>query len=135
MTEIFVDTSAWYPLADTSHPDHGRLADALRQQIDAGVRMVTTNLVLAESHVLILRRLGRRAALKFVEAVREPPNVIVYSGHDLEQRSQQEWLHRCRDHGFSLTDAVSFAVMTERSMEVALALDRHFQTAGFRTVP
>lgn len=135
MAELFVDTSAWYPIADLDHPDHGRLARALREQIDAGVRIVTTNLVLAESHALILRRIHRAAAPAFLAAVREPPNVVVFSTPELEAAAERDWLAAFEDQRFSLTDAVSFAVMTERGTDAALALDRHFRTAGFVAIP
>ena len=46
-----------------------------------------------------------------------------------------DWLERYDDQGFSYTDAVSFAVMTERGIRDALAMDRHFATAGFTLLP
>ncbi len=64
--ELFVDTSAWYPLAQRQHPDHTRLATALRERIAAGTRVVTTNLVLAETHALMLSRIGQGIALAFL---------------------------------------------------------------------
>src|SRR5690606_32797310 len=54
--EIFVDTSAWYPIVDRAHPDHQRMARALETCVHEGAGLVTTNLVLAESHALIMRR-------------------------------------------------------------------------------
>jgi predicted nucleic acid-binding protein len=44
-------------------------------------------------------------------------------------------LKRRLNQSFSLTDAVSFAVMAERGIKEALALDHHFSAAGFLTVP
>jgi predicted nucleic acid-binding protein len=46
-----------------------------------------------------------------------------------------EWLERFDDQDFSLTDAVSFAVMSSRGIAEAITLDRHFVVAGFRVVP
>lgn len=62
----FVDTSAWFPLADPKHPDHATLSAALRALIAKRRRVVTTNLVVAETHALVLRRAGRAASLAFV---------------------------------------------------------------------
>jgi len=50
-------------------------------------------------------------------------------------QAQREWLERFDDQDFSLTDAVSFAVMTKRGIREALALDRHFCVAGFSVLP
>ena len=35
---------------------------------------------------------------------------------------------------WSLTDCISFAVMTERGLADALTADHHFEQAGFRAV-
>lgn len=129
--ELFVDTSAWYPLVDRSHPDHGPLADRLRNRLEAGVTLVTTNLVLAESHALLMRRVGSEVARRYLTHVRAPPNVIVFSTPKLESAAETEWLARFADQDFSLADAVSFAVMSARGIREALTLDRHFATAGF----
>ena len=133
--ELFVDTSAWYPLVDPRHPDHRPLADALRSRVRAGVRVVTTNLVLAESHALVLRRVHRAAALHFLRTLNRPPNVVVASTPNLGASAGDDWLARYEDQDFSLTDAVSFAVMAERGMREVLTLDRHFAAAGFVVVP
>jgi predicted nucleic acid-binding protein len=132
--EFFVDTSAWYPLMVSAHPDHARLAAALRAAIAAHRRLVTTNLVVAETHALLLRRAGRPAALAFVRTVDDPPNVVVRSTRDLERAAERDWLARYADQDFSYTDAVSFSVMTERRIRDALSLDHHFAVAGFQTL-
>ena len=129
--EIFVDTSAWYPLVVATHADHAPLAAALRAAVKAHRRVVTTNLVVAETHALLLRRVGYETALTFVQTVDNAPNVVVRSTGELESAAERNWLARYSDQGFSLTDAVSFAVMTERRIRQALSLDHHFEVAGF----
>ena len=131
-SEFFVDTSAWYPLLVAKHPDHARLATALRALIRNRRRLVTTNLVVAETHALLLRRVGAPTALAFVRTVDEAPNVVVRSTRDLETEAERNWLARYSDQDFSLTDAVSFAVMTDRRIRDALSLDHHFEVAGFQ---
>lgn len=135
MSELFVDTSAWYPLAVASHPDHGAVVRAVQDHVGLGGRVVTTNLVVTETHALLLRRVGIRPALSFVQLVRQPPNLVVQSTADLEERARTEWLERFGDQEFSLVDAVSFAVMAERRIRDALTLDQHFAIAGFTMVP
>ena len=135
MNDLFVDTSAWYPIADRSHPDHAALARALRERIGQGVRIVTTNLVVAESHALLLRRAGQRAALAFLKSVRQAPNRIEYITPERETDAIGRWIERFRDQPFSLADAASFAVMTELGIREALTLDHHFAVAGFVTLP
>ena len=130
--EFFIDTSAWYPLIVARHPDHARLASALRALIRNHRRLVTTNLVVAETHALLLRRVGRTTALTFLQTVGESPNVVVRSSRELEAAAERDWLTRYDDQDFSFADGVSFAVMTERGIRDALTLDHHFVVAGFQ---
>lgn len=60
--------------------------------------------------------------------------MIVRSTPEVEAKAQREWLERYDDQDFSFTDAVSFAVMSERRIVDALTLDAHFAAAGFNLV-
>jgi len=133
--DLFVDTSAWYPLADRAHRDHDLLARTLRDRLRQGARIVTTNVVLAETHALLLRRSGQRAALAFLKAIRQAPNRIEYITPERETDAITRWIERFSDQPFSLADAGSFVVMSELGIREALTLDRHFTVAGFVVVP
>ena len=134
MAELFVDTSAWYPAIVGDHADHSRVAAALQDAVKAA-RLVTTNLVIMETHALLLHRVNRRAALSFVQTIYEPPTLVIPSTHDLEQRAIKDWLVKFAEQGFSFADAVSFAVMKARGIAQALTLDAHFVAAGFQAIP
>jgi predicted nucleic acid-binding protein len=133
--EYFVDTSAWYPLLVASHTDHKRLAAVVATLIAQRRRSVTTNLVVAETHALILQREGRRAARAGLQAIDQAAAVVVHSVPALEGVARRDWIDRFTDQDFSLADAVSFAVMRERRIEDVLTLDHHFAVAGFRVAP
>jgi predicted nucleic acid-binding protein len=134
-TELFVDTSAWYVLALSSAPQHRKVSEALRRRIERGARVVTTNLLVAETHALLLRRTNRKVALTFVREVIRVPNIVVASSAEYEESAARDWLEKFDDQSFSFTDAVSFAVMADRGLREALALDHHFAVAGFEVVP
>ena len=135
MKELFVDTSAWYPLADRTHGDHDLLAATLRERLRQGARIVTTNVVVAETHALLLRRAGHSAALAFLKAVRQAPNQIEYITPERETDAITRWIERFSDQPFSLADAGSFVVMSELRIREALTLDHHFTVAGFVALP
>ena len=135
MKGLFVDTSAWYPLADRAHRDHAALAGTLRERLRQGARIVTTNLVVAETHALLLRRAGHGAALTFLKAVRQPPNQIEYITPEREEEAIRHWIERFSDQRLSFADAGSFVVMSELGIREALTLDRHFTVAGFVALP
>lgn len=133
--ELFVDTSAWYALAVSSAPHHKKVSDTMRRRIERGARIVTTNLIVAETHALLLRRAGRKVALTFAGEVRRTPNIVVTSSAEYEESAIADWLEKFDDQLFSFTDAVSFAVMSDRGIPEALALDHHFAVAGFVVIP
>lgn len=133
--EIFVDASAWYPIVLQKDPDHARVSAVLRDRVRARQRVVTTNLVLAETHALLAHRVGPAVAAAFVRGARLRPNEVVTSTTALEEEAREEWLERFADQRFSLADAVSFVVMKERGIHEALTLDNHFASAGFVMLP
>ncbi len=133
--ELFIDTSAWYPIVVRSHPDHVELSTELTALVRAGERLVTTNLIIAETHALLTIRAGAPTALAFLRHATTPPTEVVTSTPELELEAQDAWLTRFADQAFSLTDAVSFVVMTRRRIRSALTLDHHFAVAGFSMVP
>jgi predicted nucleic acid-binding protein len=133
--EIFVDASAWYPIALQKHPDHARVSSVLRARVRARQRIVTTNLVLAEAHALLTTRVGPAIAAAFLRAAWSRPNEVVTSTKQLEDEALEEWIERYDDQRFSLADAVSFVVMKERGIRDALTLDKQFAIAGFVMLP
>ncbi len=130
-----MDSSGWYAALRPADPAHPRVAAVLRERVQAGARLVTCNLVVAEVHALLVRRAGRDVALRFLAASATAPNAVVSSSPALEERARSDWLERYGDQRFSLTDAVAFVIMTERGIREALTLDHHFAVARFTMVP
>lgn len=56
---VFVDTSAYFALADNREADHDEASAILGHLSDAHYRQYTTNVLLIECHALMLARLGR----------------------------------------------------------------------------
>jgi len=57
-----------------------------------------------------------------------------YADDGLVGDALTNWIHRFTDQRFTLCDAVSFEVMRRERITTALALDRHFASAGYRTL-
>ncbi|HHY98920.1 MAG TPA: type II toxin-antitoxin system VapC family toxin [Firmicutes bacterium] len=132
--EIFVDTGAWIAISDGSDRYHAA-AKAIYPQLLSRHRLVTTNLVLSETYILLRKGLGANPALRFLSLVRSSPRIMVaYSTEELEQRAEG-FLRKYGDHPLSYTDAVSFTLMEDRGITKAFAFDRHFQIAGFQILP
>ena len=133
--ELFVDTGAWVALADDDDQHHARAAAEFPRLLRDYGRVITTNLVVAESYIILRLELGHSPALAFLENIKASPRIArVYSTPDLEAEAEKI-LRRYQDQDFSLTDAVSFALMRARKITTAFAFDAHFATAGFECVP
>ncbi len=133
---LFLDTSGWLAAISRREAAHERARAAYTDQVLGGGMLVTTALVLAEMHVLLLKLAGRAVALRFLDGVAaDPTHEVVDVDRDLRLAGIERWLRRFDDQGFSLTDGVSFEVMRRRKLRRALALDRHFAAAGFEVLP
>lgn len=66
---VFVDTSAFYAIAATDDADHQRALTISRRLEADGAVLHTTNLVVAETHVLLKSRLVRRTTREHARAV------------------------------------------------------------------
>jgi len=131
---LFVDTGAWYALADRSDQHHNQAVD-IYPKLLTNHRHLTTNLVIAETYILIRRAIGHREAITFLENIAASPRVIkVFSDRILEDRAENI-LRKYQDQDFSYTDALSFTVMEEYALEKAFSFDQHFVIAGFTLIP
>ena len=93
-------------------------------------RLFTTNFIVAETHALLLRRLGRRVAILFLDEVDHSRMTVVRVSLKDERRAR-EIITRHDDKDYSLTDAMSFAVMERLRIGEAFTFDRHFAQYGF----
>jgi predicted nucleic acid-binding protein len=133
---VFLDTSAWVAAANPRDRFHVPAARWYRSALAAGQVFLTTNLVLAETYVMLCRRIGDAVALDLLDRLRsDPSHEIVWSTPDLEREAVDRWLRPRLGQRISLVDAVSFEVMRREGIRTAFAFDGHFEAAGFERVP
>jgi predicted nucleic acid-binding protein len=133
MNRVFVDTSGFYASLnrrDAHHRDAARLFN--RAQRDQWF-LCTTNFVLAESHALILARMGRDQAWNFLRATITGRTNVIRAEEADEQRARAI-IEQYQDKAFSYCDAVSFAVMERLDLQEAIAFDEHFRQYGQFTI-
>lgn len=131
-----MDTSGWLAAANRRVNRHHEVAPVYDDLVNRRARLVTTNLVVAEMHSLIVREEGVQAGWMLLDAIHaDPVYTVITSTRDLESAATDRWLRPFRDQRFSLTDAVSFEVMRTERIDEALSLDHHFEIAGYRLLP
>ena len=127
---VFVDTSAYYALADARDNEHSRAIIIAACLARDRWSLTTTNFVVAETHTLILARLGRRIAAEVLEMIDSGPAAII-RGREMDEQRARAIITQYDDKGFSLIDALSFAVMERLQIRQAFTFDRHFAQFGF----
>lgn len=127
---VLGDASAFFAVLDAHEPRHAdAVAIVLRLRREARP-LVTTDLVVAETHALALRRLGRRAAQTWLDEINVPIvflTPVIYDG-------ARELLRRYGDKDFTLADAVSFVVMEALGIREAFTFDDHFRQYGLEVL-
>jgi uncharacterized protein len=133
--EVFTDAGAWIALNDRGDKYYPVAVEFYQRLLRERRPLVTTNLVIAEAYIAIRRAGGHQPAMRFLDSIRQSSRLLkIYSDARLETAAE-ELLRRYADQDFSLTDAVSFAVMQQRGITEAFAFDSHFATAGFVVTP
>ncbi len=117
----------------SARDQHHVAADAaFRRAVREKTRLLTTNLVLAEVHRLLLFRAGIRAAATALDRIEASEHVQVVFATEDDHRAARQWMSRLGDQRITYTDAVSFAVMESRKCGTVLGFDHDFLVAGFR---
>ena len=127
---IFVDTSAVLALADTRDSHHHEAVASLESMMSEGHALLTHNYVLVESAALLQNRLGLDSSLAFLsDAERFTVHWVSPSDH----AEAVEMLKDRNRRGLSLVDCMSFGVMRQYAVRIALAYDADFEAEGFET--
>jgi len=127
---VFVDSSAYLALLDTDDEHHREARATVQELAQARYRQFTTNVLLIESHALILSVLGRGRAAQFLKDMEESHTVVIRARAADEERAKQI-LFQYTDKDFSFADAISFAVMERFTIRLAFTFDRDFAQYGF----
>lgn len=131
---LFVDTSAFYALADSSDAHHAAAKSFYTTHIEtlgpSRVDLVTSDYVFVESFSLLKARLGRKASRTFWEWMRTGiVRLLGVEGIDLDEAWRISEAHP--DQDLSLVDVTSFAVIARHGIREAFAFNRHFQWYRF----
>lgn len=124
-----VDSSAFLSLVNPNDVHHREAARVLERLGEERWRTFTTNFVVAETHALFLIRLGHSHATDFLREIARSSTVTLRPDPQDEERARAI-VFQYEDKDFSLTDALSFAVMERLGIAHAFTFDRHFEQYG-----
>ncbi|MBI4320725.1 MAG: type II toxin-antitoxin system VapC family toxin [Chloroflexi bacterium] len=127
---VFVDSSAYLALLDRQDNNHSQATAVVRWLAAERFRQITTNVLVIETHSLLLSRMGLRQASQFLHEI-DASNTVIVRARFADEEYAKKIVFRYQDKDFSLADAISFAVMERLGLARAFAFDRHFAQYGF----
>jgi uncharacterized protein len=133
MNRVFVDTGGFYASLNRRDAYHREAVRLFRRAQREHWFLCTTNFVLAESHALILARMGRNRAWNFLQAIITGSTNVIRA-EEADERRARAIIEQYQDKEFSYCDAVSFAIMERLDIREAVAFDDHFRQYGQFTI-
>ena len=132
MERVFVDTSAWIANANQSDPFHASVHEALASW---NGRLVTSNLVIAETVTLALYRFGHATALALGNKLYDGSVTYIVRVDPGDERAAWSLFAQRPDKTYSFIDCTSFILMRRLNFQKAIALDEDFAREGFLLLP
>lgn len=133
MSNIFVDTSGWGSLVDSSEIYHQNAVNIYRKAIKDKSKLITTNYIISELTALLSSplRIPRVQIIEFIESLKISNYVqIIHIDQHLDNLAWD--LFKARpDKNWSLVDCSSFVLMKQQNLTQVLTNDHHFEQAGF----
>jgi len=123
---VLWDSSAILAFLDADDADHARAVAVARDIASDRRPSFVTNYIEAETHALVVRKLGRAIAREWLLTGGLP----VVRALPAEEQKAKEILARHTDKDWTLCDAISFAVIDARQVARAFTFDHHFRQYG-----
>ncbi len=128
MTRIFADSFYFFALLNPRDPAHTNAMDFSRCNRGPLATTAWVLTELADGLASTPHRQTFRQVLQDIKANRA--NLIVPANAETFEKGV-DFYHARPDKQWSLTDCISFVVMSEEGMTEALTGDHHFEQAGF----
>jgi hypothetical protein len=128
---VFMDTYAliaWINTRDAGHQPVKSYLDAYSGSI------VTTEWVLLEFADAFSLSSVKPFAIEAIKRIHRLSMFLIVGFDPAVYQAGLDLYETTSDKDWSLTDCLSFAVMSERGLSEALTADHHFEQAGFRAV-
>jgi len=129
MRRVFVDTGGFYAFTDADDEFHEKACTLFQKASAESWILTTTNYVVAETHALILCRLGRKIALDYLQGIFTGSTSVERVTEEDENETLQLLIAH-DDKDYSFCDATSFLIMERLKILEAIAFDDHFRQYG-----
>jgi len=132
---VFLDAGYLIALDIRNEERHAEAILHWREFVRTSPDLVTTNLVVAEVLAFFNSRGLHAKAVEVGRRLLRSDFVRVVYADEALCRAAFEYMEARPDKRYSLTDCVSFVLMSRMHIRQALAFDHHFEQAGFVRLP
>jgi len=135
MKTYFADTSYWLALELSDDQNHELALSHWLNLVKTEFAVVTTSYIFDETVTYMNSRNHHEKAVEVGENFLLSPTIELV--HIDENLFFEGWtlFQKYQDKKYSLTDCISFVVMRQKKLQIALTFDKHFIQAGFNTEP
>lgn len=131
--QVFMDTSFLLAVIDRSDKYHSMAVACYKQLVEEKRTVITTEAVLVEIGNGLSNSKWRQVAYQWITRIRNSRTIFTVVSTTSELLSKAIELYGSRsDKKWSLTDCISFIVMSEQNLSDALTVDHHFEQAGYK---
>jgi predicted nucleic acid-binding protein len=138
MKQVFMDSSAWFAVADPNDRNHPEAAEYFVGLIRRGHELVTSSDVLTETYARFKHATGPSSAARFRSAVklaRTQGLVRVVAVDTDVARKAWEIFERYHDRLSSFRHCTSFVIAGRLGIRDVFSFHEDFSTIGFRVWP
>ena len=125
-SEVFIDTGVWIAAARQPDAQHERAKALGKEILQRRVKVVISDMVLAEVVTFILKKDGHEPAQKLMDLLEDNTTILFVDKPILEDAKallRRYWSPRKR---LSVCDATSYILMQRRGIEDLYSLDSGF---------
>jgi predicted nucleic acid-binding protein len=108
---LYLDTAFWFAAIVPRDARHAECRAVLDEALRSGRRLVTTVLVVAEVHALLVGRASHAVATGFLELLEDPQLEVVHPDAALIREAVARGVRPAAGRLVTLTDAVGLEVM------------------------
>lgn len=127
---VFIDTSAFIALIDSSDEFHSAAANLFKDTVESDEKFFTSNYVLLETIFLLQREIGLPAVNDFRKFMLPLVNIIW-----IDEKINNDCLNNliaAEKRKISLTDYSSFYILDSFKIGSVFTFDKHFKEKGYQ---
>ncbi|QKQ72310.1 type II toxin-antitoxin system VapC family toxin [Nostoc sp. TCL240-02] len=131
----FLDTSYILALEIKNEDAHQKVLQNWATLIKSKPVLMTTTYVFDEVVTFFNSRNPHYKAVEVGNRLLESPDIELIEIERTLFNQGWEYFQKHKDKSYSFTDCLSFIIMQQREIVIALTLDNHFYQAGFQIFP